>query len=87
MTHSEGTALSHVIHLLYRTHDSYCLLFGQVTLYDSDYLLFSVTYCPSDFIVLVTSIVAVTLLFSSSISRDMDGVLCLRLDFLYHTVY
>src|SRR6266702_3398787 len=53
----------------------------------SDSLLFPVTYCTHDAIVLVTSIVLVTLLFSFTISNLCLWPYSLRLDFLYHSVY
>src|SRR6266702_1146478 len=53
----------------------------------SDFLLFPVTYCTCDTIVLVTSIVLVTLLFLFTISNLCLWPYSLRLDFLYHLVY
>src|SRR6266702_7930079 len=52
-----------------------------------DSLLFPVTYCTCDAIVLVMSIVLVTLLFSFTISNSCLWPYSLRLDFLYHFVY
>ncbi len=52
----------------------------------ADSLLFPVTYCTRDAIVLVTSIVLVTLLFSFTISNSCLWPYSLRLDFLYSTV-
>ena len=52
----------------------------------ADSLLFPVTYCTRDAIVLVTSIVLVTLLFSFTISNSCLWPYSLRLDFLYPTV-
>src|SRR6266702_382371 len=49
-------------------------------------LLFPVTYCTRDAIVLVTSIVLITLFFSFTISNSCLWPYSLRLDFLYHTV-
>src|SRR6266702_2980703 len=51
-----------------------------------DSLLFPVTYCTRDAIVLVMSIVLVTLLFSFTISNSCLWPYSLRLDFLYSTV-
>src|SRR6266702_1262478 len=51
-----------------------------------DSLLFLVTYCTRDAIVLVTSIVLVPLFFSFTISNLCLWPYSLRLDFLYHTV-
>ena len=58
-----------------------------MTRYDLGHLLFPVTHCPSDSIVLVTAIVVVTLLSIDTISTSQYGAVGLRLDFLYHTVY
>src|SRR6266702_4181875 len=52
----------------------------------ADSLLFPVTYCTRDAIVLVTSIVLVTLLFSFTISNSCLWPYSLRLDILYPTV-
>src|SRR6266571_99331 len=49
-------------------------------------LLFSVTYCTCDAIVLVTSIVLITLLSSRTISNLCLWPYSLRLDFLYPMV-
>src|SRR6266581_4725796 len=52
----------------------------------ADSLLFPVTYCTRDAIVLVTSIVLITSLFSSTISNLCLWPYSLRLDFLYPMV-
>src|SRR6266702_1887365 len=52
----------------------------------ADSLLFPVTYCTRDAIVLMTSIVFVTLLFSFTISNFCLLLYSLILDFLYPTV-
>ncbi len=77
------------------THDS--IVLADLTRYDLDYLLFPVTYCsydaivPCDYcacdaIVHVTTIVLITLLYSSTISNLHLWPYSLRLDFLYPMV-